>query len=185
MNKDTLIEMIDRGLSTHKIAKELNKSQCAVRHWLKKYGLKTTFNKNSKGNVLRNTKLIDAILHLECTQCKQYKEMNKNNFYIKPGNVPYSYCKVCSDERTIKTQRNRKQQCIDYKGGKCVVCGYNKCNGALDFHHIDPTKKIFNIARQHTYSFKILKPELDKCVLLCKNCHCEYHLGLITLPNIE
>ena len=52
--------------------------------------------------------------------------------------------------------------------------------GALDFHHIDPTKKEFAISKLKAYSFYKLKPELDKCVLLCKNCHAEYHAGIAT-----
>ena len=65
---------------------------------------------------------------------------------------------------------------IEYKGGKCVKCGYNKCNAALDFHHLDPTQKEFNLGSHgHTRSWERMKVELDKCILLCANCHREIH----------
>ena len=69
----------------------------------------------------------------------------------------------------------RKLQAIEYKGGKCIKCGYNKCHGALDFHHRDPkTKKyVWRKLRLHTWSTII--EELDKCDLLCANCHREIH----------
>lgn len=69
---------------------------------------------------------------------------------------------------------------IDYKGGACQFCGYNKCQEALDFHHLDSKKKDFNISGG-TKSFERLKPEIDKCVLVCANCHREIHAGLIKI----
>jgi hypothetical protein len=77
---------------------------------------------------------------------------------------------------TVERQLQFKQKCVEYKGGKCELCGYNKCNSALDFHHKDPTEKEFTIAhaRLTTFNEKI-KMELDKCSLLCANCHRETH----------
>ena len=70
---------------------------------------------------------------------------------------------------------------MDYKGGKCVVCGYDKYFGALEFHHVDKTKKEYAISDLKNYNFETLKDELDKCVILCSNCHAEYHGGIIGL----
>lgn len=65
---------------------------------------------------------------------------------------------------------------IEYKGGKCEKCSYDKCNRALIFHHINPKKKKFGIsAKGITRSWEKLKKELDKCILLCANCHAELH----------
>lgn len=76
--------------------------------------------------------------------------------------------------------RKTKLKAIEYKGGKCIVCGYNKSIRALQFHHLDPTQKDFGISGT-TKSFEKLKPELDKCVLLCANCHGEVHEGLLDI----
>ena len=68
-----------------------------------------------------------------------------------------------------------KQQAVDYKGGKCSKCGYNKCLAALEFHHINPETKD---KKWNTFRFKFsekMKLELDKCILLCANCHREEH----------
>jgi hypothetical protein len=65
---------------------------------------------------------------------------------------------------------------VEYKGGKCSSCGYNKCIAALEFHHLDPSKKDFSISSSgNTRSWNKVKEELDKCVLLCSNCHREVH----------
>ena len=64
---------------------------------------------------------------------------------------------------------------IAYKGGKCERCGYNKCNRALEFHHIDPGVKDFGISDQINRNIDDLKAEADKCILVCSNCHAEIH----------
>ena len=52
---------------------------------------------------------------------------------------------------------------FNYKGEKCQICGYNKCKRALDFHHVNPSEKSFNISSEgYSKSFELLKIELDK-----------------------
>lgn len=77
----------------------------------------------------------------------------------------------------ISEQRRKvKLQCIEYKGGACTKCGYNKCPAAMVFHHPDPNEKDFGISSNGvSRSFEKCKPELDKCVLLCVTCHAEIH----------
>ena len=75
-----------------------------------------------------------------------------------------------------------KHWALEEKGNRCYVCGYDRCKEALDFHHLDPTQKEFNLSsRDLSSDWLIVKPEIDKCVLLCSNCHRELHAGLITL----
>lgn len=73
-----------------------------------------------------------------------------------------------------------KEKLVEYKGGKCSVCGYSKYIGNLTFHHLNPEEKDFNISGK-SYSIECLKKEVDKCVLLCHICHGELHAGLIKL----
>jgi intein-encoded DNA endonuclease-like protein len=83
-----------------------------------------------------------------------------------------------------KKRIETKQKCVDYKGGKCIVCGYNKCLKALDFHHTNPEEKDFTIAQNNTsFTFEKLKTELDKCVLVCNRCHTEIHEKLIDIND--
>jgi hypothetical protein len=65
---------------------------------------------------------------------------------------------------------------VDYKMNKgCFICGYRSCSAALDFHHIDPTQKEFGITRQSINDTEVLKKEIEKCIVVCANCHNEIH----------
>lgn len=71
----------------------------------------------------------------------------------------------------------------------CVVCGENE-PVCMDFHHLDPTKKEFNISYMFSrgLSLESVLKEIEKCVVLCSNCHRKYHAGVLahdTLPPIE
>lgn len=68
-----------------------------------------------------------------------------------------------------------KLKAIEYKGGKCSNCGYNKCYGALDFHHRNPDEKEFSWRLMRRKKWEDIVTELDKCDLLCANCHREEH----------
>lgn len=69
-----------------------------------------------------------------------------------------------------------KLRAIAYLGGMCRNCGYSRCTRALCFHHVDPSKKDFSLSSHSAdRSWEVLRAELDKCVLLCANCHMEIH----------
>lgn len=90
--------------------------------------------------------------------------------------VGSSRCKKCQVESVQKRRHVIKQKAIDYKGGKCSICSYDKSNSALEFHHLDPKEKYFGIgAKGYTRSWEKIKIELDKCILVCANCHREIH----------
>lgn len=91
-------------------------------------------------------------------------------------------CVKCRSMAVQKRRDKIKQILVDYKGGKCEVCGYNKCIKALEFHHLDPSQKDFGIGQKgYTRSIEKNKQEVDKCILVCANCHREIHEGLITI----
>ena len=84
----------------------------------------------------------------------------------------------------IKRRKKIKQLAFEYKGNKCVICSYDKCLRALEFHHLDPSKKDFAIgSKGYTRSWERVKKELDGCVLICSNCHREVHDGMTQLPK--
>lgn len=75
-----------------------------------------------------------------------------------------------------KRRKALRKKALEYKGNKCMFCGYDKCQEALEFHHIDKDKKEFGLSAQGlTRSWDKIKKELEKCVLLCANCHREEH----------
>ncbi len=110
-----------------------------------------------------------------CPKCQEVKPISE--FYKRTNRKdPYTYCKPCTTIVTKDRIRKLKKQAVDYKGGKCIKCGYNKCQASLEFHHLDPSKKDFTIGHNNK-AFKNIKSELDKCILLCRNCHGEIHYG--------
>jgi 5-methylcytosine-specific restriction endonuclease McrA len=82
--------------------------------------------------------------------------------------------------KTQKEYRNAtmiryKKWLQDLKINGCAICGYNKYHGALDFHHVNPRDKKFNLTIddfRHKKS-NIFIAEINKCILLCSNCHAE------------
>jgi 5-methylcytosine-specific restriction endonuclease McrA len=92
-------------------------------------------------------------------------------------------------EYLIKAVQRRREKVrlmtVSYKGGCCQVCGYDRCIEALEFHHLDPSRKDFGISyKGYTRSWERVKEEADKCVLLCANCHREVHAGILQLPQV-
>ena len=85
-----------------------------------------------------------------------------------------------SKKKMVENVSNRRRKvramAVEHKGGKCVKCGYNKCIAALDFHHIDPTQKDVQISMNS--GWERIKEEIEKCILVCANCHREIHYEL-------
>ena len=87
-----------------------------------------------------------------------------------------------ADRRTylIDAVRKRRKKvrlmAVQYKGSRCDRCGYDRCVDALEFHHLDSSRKDFGISdRGYTRSWQKVREELDKCILVCANCHRELH----------
>jgi transcription elongation factor Elf1 len=109
-----------------------------------------------------------------CTEIRNCKLHGQTDFVKRKDG--YFRCKKCSVNAVIKRRLVLKQKAVEYKGGACERCGYNKSNRALDFHHVDPSQKDFGIGyRGYTRSWEKVKKELDKCILVCSNCHAEIH----------
>jgi hypothetical protein len=94
-------------------------------------------------------------------------------------------CRQCAIDKVNTFRRNLKQKALGYKGGCCQICGYNKCVWSLTFHHLDPSKKEFAPGAKNVKSWEAVKKELDKCVLLCHNCHGEVHAGVTSIDDAE
>ena len=91
-----------------------------------------------------------------------------------------------SKTEKVQRWRNRtKARIIKAMGGKCVICGYYKCDAAMDLHHINPDEKEFGFGKMmaNPKSWEKIVIELRKCVLLCSRCHREIHYGVTVLPK--
>lgn len=105
----------------------------------------------------------------ECAIChKTFVNPTRKNFI---GLI----CRNCS--KNYQTYY-KKTKAIEYLGGKCEICGYDKNISALDFHHRNPEEKEISVSSLYQYSWERMKEELDKCQLLCANCHRELHYSL-------
>lgn len=124
------------------------------------------------------------IQYKKCPLCQLILELNNKNYYMRKSGSFHYYCKKCLNKKSLERKRELKRRAVNYKGGKCIKCGYNNYIGSLDFHHLDSRKKNFSIGDFKTYDWEQIKKEIDKCILLCRNCHGEFHGGIITLENV-
>lgn len=88
-------------------------------------------------------------------------------------------------EHVKQWRRNMKQKVVIAMGNKCQICNYNKCNDALELHHLDPNEKEFGLGAimAHPVKWEKIVEELKKCIMLCSNCHKEVHKGISIIPN--
>jgi len=116
--------------------------------------------------------VLDPVHGFRCPQCDEVKA--ESEFGKRRGGKRHPWCKHC--KKTYQQQRRReiKQETVDYKGGKCQLCGYSKSLDALEFHHKDPTQKDLGVAELRK-KLSAIKDEVDKCILVCCNCHRELH----------
>lgn len=137
---------------------------------------------------LHNTKNLVSMYddgYKKCPRCEKVLEISM--FYIRSDREqqPSSFCKKCVHQQTVERQRAFKELSVEYKGGRCSLCGYNRYNGSLEFHHLDPLKKDFCISKCHFTNFEKIKKELDKCILVCSNCHKEIHGNIASVAGLE
>ena len=164
-----LRELVEQGLSVRQIAAELDRSFTTIRYWLRKCGLRTqplTYTPagdRRPDSVMRNCPTHGWTVHVRDAQ----------------GSVR---CPTCRSSRVVTHRRAVKAQLVAEAGGACVLCGYDRCLAALQFHHLDPEQKSFSLSRQgRTISLERARAEASKCVLLCGNCHVEVEAGVAQL----
>ena len=108
-----------------------------------------------------------------CNTCN--KKLPIDNFYLRKNRKIYrTDCNKCHVEKIRLIQKQKLKYIQEYKV-ECCTCGYSKCKEALDLHHKDPNKKEYQPNKLINYSYKKIKKELEKCIVLCANCHRELH----------
>jgi len=84
-----------------------------------------------------------------------------------------------------RRRKELRRRSIELLGGQCALCKYRACDKALEFHHRVQSTKSFGISEKgYTRSWKVVQTELQKCILLCANCHREVHAGITQLPVV-
>jgi predicted DNA-binding protein YlxM (UPF0122 family) len=164
--KNKIIALYNDGLNCKEIGKQFFLSRITISRILKKSGIElirhaTTYNKIQK-------------IEKKCEICENVFQSTSNNIHTNP---------ICGTCKTSIRRYNMKIKLMDLKGGKCCDCGsYDLDISCYEFHHLDPTKKDFNLSSLNVAKIfieKVLK-ELEKCILLCSNCHRERHKTIKT-----
>lgn len=128
------------------------------------------FTKSDDGQIISIGKRCNHIKSND-KKCKECNTTKFGDFYEKHHNL----CKKCCSQNTINKGRLMKQRAVDYKGGCCELCGYNKCIASLEFHHVDPSEKDSDARNFRYWKWERVVTEIDKCILVCANCHREIH----------
>jgi hypothetical protein len=169
IDKEELEALIGEGLTLREIAEKLDRSATTVRHWMARYDLKTIRRRRSRitGDPPRAAML-----------CRHH---GRTEFALEGRG--YYRCAKCRSEAVTKRRRAVKRKLVEEAGGRCALCGYERCVQALHFHHLDSTTKKFHLGHQgHARSLARSRAEAEKCALLCANCHAEVEAGLTELP---
>jgi hypothetical protein len=177
ISEDALRILVNEGATLREMAAELHRSVATIRHWLNKYRLTANGSRRrALAEEARRTGRKHATL--ECEHHGLTKFVLEGRGYFR--------CVQCRKERVSEWRRRVKRKLVEEAGGACVICGYNRCVAALEFHHLDPGTKLFALSREGvTRSFAEAQREARKCVLLCSNCHAEVEFGMTQVPKVS
>jgi transposase len=174
VDPERLRRVIEDGATIREAAGELGVAYSTVRHWTKRLGLETATVRRR-----REEKRARASGKLGITRvCPKHGK----TIFVLRSEGGYR-CGKCRMAAVSNWRRRVKSRLVGQAGGACELCGYNRYNGALQFHHVDAESKAFSISRNGTTrSWAELCAEADKCALLCANCHAEVEAGFVELP---
>jgi predicted transcriptional regulator len=173
IDEHELRALVADGASLRAMAQALDRSPTTVRHWLARYGLRTPAAiRVAEGRAARSAGTVEPVL--TCPLHGPTRHVERDDGFR---------CARCRSEHVTERRRRIKLLLIDEAGGGCILCGYDRCPAALQFHHLEPSDKAFQISAQGvTRALAKAREEAAKCVLLCANCHAEVERGFADLP---
>ena len=185
--KEQILILRSEGKSYNEIKEIVKCSKATISYFCKKAGV------NDIGKFSISEEKIEKIkeFYKTHTLIETSKEFNvSRTTVLKYKNGYKNNLNRSEDERKksnyihVKDFRVRiKERAVEYKGGKCIICGYCKCIKALEFHHINPKEKDFTLGANTNIAWYKVKAEIEKCVLLCSNCHREVHSGITKITD--
>jgi transposase len=176
IERGRLEDLVGAGMTIAEIAVQVDRSNATVRHWLKRYGLRT---KNGRGT--REPGVTEAARSAGLRSFRRRCGRHGETEFVIEGNGYYR-CKKCRADLIMKSRRSVKTRLVAEAGGACAICGYDRYPAALEFHHLDPEEKRMAISRSGSPSLEAIRAEVKKCVLLCSNCHAEVEAGAAVVP---
>lgn len=173
--KEVLEPLVRRGLSIRELAVELEVSPRTIRHWLGRYGLKTSGSLRRRER--RVARAANGGAERVVMECHRH---GRAEFWLESRGV--YRCLRCRSEAVARRRRKVKALLVEEAGGRCRICGYDRYVGALEFHHVDREAKAFSLSTHGvTRSLAKAREEAEKCVLLCANCHAEVEGGVVEM----
>jgi hypothetical protein len=175
--RDELEALVSAGRTLADIAESFDVSIRTVRYWVERYGLPRPISIR-RSDVERATGEGRRTLFRDC-------DLHGWTVFVIE-NSGRARCRRCRMERVAAWRRKAKATLIEEVGGECVLCGYDRCQAALQFHHLDPSEKSFALSlRGVTKAMAELRAEAAKCIVLCANCHAEVEVGFSEVPVID
>jgi excisionase family DNA binding protein len=169
-DRELVVSLVEDGLTIQQMAERLGIGATTVRYWLRRHGLTTA----RASGALRPSDGPGAVIR----ECRRHGYTT----WLRSGAGDRYRCRQCRIEAVTARRRRIKRQLIDEAGGRCVLCGYDRFPGALQFHHLDPARKSFSLSQQGVArSLEKARAEAAKCVLMCANCHAEVEGGAATI----
>jgi transposase len=178
--REQLKELVDRGMSIGEIADEVDRSKATVRHWLSRYELSTA-NPHRGARQALTKAAKDAGVSRTTMPCSRHGDSE-----FVADRRGYFKCARCRSEAVTRRRKRVKAILVAEAGGRCALCGYDRCQAALEFHHLVPVEKDFELShRGITRSLARARAEAAKCVLLCSNCHAEVEVGFAAINTLH
>ena len=175
LTRRSLEEAIDSGASIREIGHSHGVSEATVKHWLRKFGLQTRRAARMKSSQAAH-RSEKEIVELRCAHHGPAP-------HVLEGRGSYR-CTRCRTEWVAARRRRVKAILVREAGSRCVLCGYDRHTGALEFHHLEPSEKSFSLSKAGvTRSLEKARREAAKCALVCANCHAEVEAGVATLQD--
>lgn len=163
MTEEQLAAYISERKSIREISALSGKGYGTIRYWLDKYGLKTKPKREKT----------DLKVCIACGETEQSK------FY--PRRI--EKCIKCHNIDGANRQTAARNLMVQERGGKCSICGYNRCIAALEFHHTDKSRKSPSFTYIRGWSLENIRKELEECILVCSNCHREIEHPNLVMPS--
>ncbi|HET9197889.1 MAG TPA: helix-turn-helix domain-containing protein [Solirubrobacterales bacterium] len=168
-SKEEMERLLAAGLSLREMARRLDRSLGTIRHWMRRYELKAVPHRHNGPRDGRREATLSCRRHGRTT-------------FVLEGRGSYR-CKQCRVHQVARRRRKIKRLLVEEAGGRCVLCGYDRHLEALQFHHLEPGKKLFHLGQDgQSRSLARCRAEAMKCALLCANCHAEVEAGKAALP---
>ena len=169
ISREDLVALVEDDLPLREIARRLDRSATVVRYWLDKYNI-------PRGRYVR--RVIPGGPKKVSMPCGRHGQTE----FVLEGRGSYR-CGRCRAEAVARRRRVVKRILVEEAGGSCAICGYSRCQQALQFHHVDPATKSFHLGHSgHSRSLVRSREEAQKCVLLCATCHAEVEAGITEMP---